>query len=307
MTSPFPEWIRRNWASGEGFQFTRELVADLGLHTVCQSAHCPNQGECWRRKTATLMILGNVCTRNCRYCSVTSGRPAAPPEPDEPERVAEAVHRMGLLHAVITSVTRDDLEDGGARHFAETIEAIRTRCPQTAIEVLTPDFQGRRAAVETVLAAKPDVFGHNIETVERLFPKIRSRRFSYRMALDVLETASRYPDRPVVKSALMLGHGETEDEVRAAFADLLSVGCDAVSLGQYLRPTRAQREVVEYVRPERFRAFEEMAYAMGFTYALAGPFVRSSYRADELLKRKYEEHGAAAPARSGDGEDLHDL
>ncbi len=283
MTARFPEWIRRPWASGQDFVFTKDLVEGLDLHTVCQSARCPNMAECWQKRTATLMILGNSCTRNCRYCSVPSGKPE-PVEVDEPLRVANAIQKMGLRHAVITSVTRDDLPDGGAGHIAETVRTVRAVNPKTTIEVLVPDFIGDAAAVETVLASQPDVFGHNIETVERMYPTVRGKRCTYRTALGVLEMAANWEPRTIVKSALMLGHGETEDEIKQALHDLLEGGCEAVCMGQYLRPTLKQREVEGFVTPEKFMEYEEYAYAIGFGFAVAGPFVRSSYRSEELLE-----------------------
>ncbi len=282
MTARFPEWIRRPWASGQDFVFTKDLVEGLDLHTVCQSARCPNMAECWQKRTATLMILGNSCTRNCRYCSVPSGKPEDV-EPDEPMRVANAIAKMGLRHAVITSVTRDDLPDGGAGHIAETVRTVRALNPNTTIEVLVPDFVGDAAAVETVLASQPDVFGHNIETVERLYPSVRGKLCTYRTALSVLEMAARWEPRTIAKSAFMLGHGETEDEIKQTLHDLLDTGCEAVCMGQYLRPTLKQREVEGFVTPEKFKEYEEYAYAIGFGFAVAGPFVRSSYRSEELM------------------------
>ena len=290
MAGPFPEWIRRTWGSGSDFGVTRGILDGLQLHTVCQSARCPNIGECWRRRTATVMVLGNVCTRKCAFCSVRSargGHPVAPPDLEEPGRVAEAARRLELRHAVVTSVTRDDLADGGSTHFASTIAAIRAANPGCTVEVLTPDFQGSRGSVETVMAAGPDVFGHNIETVERLYPVLRDAAHDYGRSLGVLRSAAAMAaalgGRTAVKSALMAGHGETPDEVRATLADLLEAGCAAVFIGQYLRPGQAEREVAEFVTPEQFDAYERMVYAMGYRFAVAGPFVRSSYRAEELL------------------------
>ncbi len=282
MATRFPEWIRRPWASGQDFSFTRDLVKGLDLHTVCQSARCPNVSECWQKRTATLMILGNTCTRSCRYCSVPAGKPE-PRDPQEPQHVAQAIARMGLKHAVITSVTRDDLPDGGSGHIAETIRAVRQVSPLTTVEILVPDFRGDQDAVNRVLDARPDVFAHNIETVERLYPTIRGKRCTYGTALGVLRQAADYAPRTIVKSALMVGHGETPDEVERTFHDLLDAGCEAVCLGQYLRPSRKQREVVEYIRPEQFRIYEALAYDLGFAFAVAGPFVRSSYRSEELM------------------------
>ncbi|HNV21082.1 MAG TPA: lipoyl synthase [Candidatus Hydrogenedentes bacterium] len=283
MGSPFPDWIKRQWASGENSEFTKSIVSRLGLHTVCQSARCPNQGECWKRRTATFMILGNVCTRNCAFCSVKSGRPEAL-DPDEPARVAEAVRELGIKHAVITSVTRDDLPDGGAAHFARTVEAVRAANPGTTVEVLVPDFLGDEAPVRTVLASVPEVFGHNIETVERLYDALRRRKITFRDALRVLETAAAHHSGSIVKSALMVGHGEEPAEVRATLRDLLAAGCEAVAIGQYLRPTPKQRRVTAFVPPEQFKEYEVLAYQLGFKFAIAGPFVRSSYRSEELLQ-----------------------
>lgn len=282
MNKPFPDWIKRDWGSGANFGATRAAMDSRRLHTVCQSAHCPNIGECWQHRTATLMVLGNTCTRNCSFCSVHSGR-SGESDPDEPQRVAEAVAEMGLRHAVITMVVRDDLPDGGAAHVAATVQAIRTVNPQTSVEVLVSDLNGDRASIETVLAAAPEVFGHNIETVERLYPALRDRRFRYATALEVLRMAADYPNPTVVKSAMMVGHGETEEDVRRTLGDLLEAGCDAVCIGQYLRPTKRQREVVEFVHPDQFTAYEQMAYAMGFQFAQSGPFVRSSYRSDAVM------------------------
>ncbi|HPX42052.1 MAG: lipoyl synthase [Candidatus Hydrogenedentes bacterium] len=283
MGSPFPDWIKQQWASGENSEFTKSIVSRLGLHTVCQSARCPNQGECWKRRTATFMILGNVCTRNCAFCSVKSGRPEAL-DPDEPARVAEAVRELGIKHAVITSVTRDDLPDGGAAHFARTVEAVRAANPGTTVEVLVPDFLGDEAPVRTVLASVPEVFGHNIETVERLYDALRRRKITFRDALRVLETAAAHHSGSIVKSALMVGHGEEPAEVRATLRDLLAAGCEAVAIGQYLRPTPKQRRVTAFVPPEQFKEYEVLAYQLGFKFAIAGPFVRSSYRSEELLQ-----------------------
>jgi len=287
----FPEWIRRGWASGHDFSFTKELLDDLDLHTVCQSARCPNLGECWRRRTATFMILGNTCSRNCRFCSVPSGKSDGATDADEPMRVARAVAKMGLRHAVVTSVTRDDLPDGGAGHFAETLRAIRRVTPETTLEVLVPDFAGDRQAIAAVLDASPEVFGHNIETVERLYPLLRGKQHPYELGLRVLRIASdlaRSSAAPaIVKSALMVGHGETPDEVRRTLADLVEAGCEAVAIGQYLRPSGKQREVVEFVHPERFAEYERAAYDLGLKFAVAGPFVRSSYRSEELLQTEF--------------------
>jgi lipoyl synthase len=279
----FPEWIRRNWPSGQAHEEMKGLLDGLKLHTVCQSAHCPNQGECWGRRTATFMVLGNVCTRHCRFCAVNAGHPA-PPDPSEPENMAEAVQRLGLRHVVITTVTRDDLPDGGADHIARVVESVKARNPETTIEVLVQDFGGDPAAIGRVLSARPEVFGHNIETVERLHPVLRDRRFSYRASLETLRIAADSTSDIYIKSALMLGCGETEAELKSALEDLLEAGCTVVSMGQYLQPTPKHYPVAEYLDPAQFKSYEAMAYDMGFEFAVAGPFVRSSYRSEELLQ-----------------------
>ncbi|MBI5094801.1 MAG: lipoyl synthase [Candidatus Hydrogenedentes bacterium] len=297
MSTRFPEWIRRKWASGQNFTMTKEVIEKLQLHTVCQSAQCPNLGECWSRRTATFMVLGNTCTRSCRYCSVDGGKPEAL-DAEEPRHVAEAVAAMELRHAVITSVTRDDLTDGGADHIGQVIEAVHALNPETTVEILVPDFKGDRDAIARVLAAKPEVFSHNIETVERIYPIIRSKRFGYRQALDVLRIATELAPQAIVKSALMAGHGETADEVRATLLDLLEAGCSAVNIGQYLQPTKKQREVHEYVHPSQFQAYQELAYTLGFEFAVAGPFVRSSYRSEEMMDARFARDRVLAGRRT---------
>lgn len=282
MATTFPEWLRRPWASGNDFGMTKDIVDDLKLHTVCQSAHCPNIGECWAQGTATVMVLGNTCTRNCTFCSVDSGKPTFD-DPQEPEQVAAAVQRMQLKHAVVTTVVRDDLPDGGAKHIAGTIRAIKRLNPGTTVEILVSDFASDREAIKTVLEAEPEVFCHNIETVERLYPTVRDRRFSYLAALNTLTTARALSPRTIIKSALMLGLGETEDDVRATLRDLLSAGCESVCIGQYLRPTTQQAEVQSFIHPDQFAAYQDMAYEMGFAYALCAPFVRSSYKSEAIL------------------------
>lgn len=284
-TSPtFPAWIRRPWPSGESFAEVKELLSGLNLKTVCQSAHCPNQAECWGERTATFMVLGNVCTRHCTYCAVHSGKPAAPDD-NEPAHVAEAVRRLGLKHAVLTSVTRDDLPLGGAQHIAECITAIRAASPGTTIEALVQDFEGDTTALDAVLIAGPEIFSHNIETVRRLHPKMRDRRFTYDAALEVIRYAStQRAGFGFVKSAIMLGCGETESEVRDTLRDLHAAGCHAVSIGQYLQPTPKHADVQRFVTPEEFAAHEAAAYDIGFAFAVAGPFVRSSYKSEVLLQ-----------------------
>lgn len=279
----FPSWIRRPWPSGEAFREVKQLLEGLDLHTVCQSAHCPNQSECWGRRTATFMVLGKVCTRHCTYCAVNSGRPGDV-DLGEPDKIAEAVRRLGLKHAVITSVTRDDLPDGGALHIAQTIRAIKAATPGTTIEVLVQDFNGEEPAIALVLEAQPEIFSHNIETVLRLHPRMRDRRFTFDQSLEVLCLAAQAPGAHVVKSAFMLGCGETADEVRETLHALRNAGTQAVSIGQYLQPTPKHHDVERFVTPEEFAEHEAYAYQIGFDFAVAGPFVRSSYRSEELLE-----------------------
>ncbi|MFP6582399.1 MAG: lipoyl synthase [Candidatus Hydrogenedentota bacterium] len=286
MAGKFPEWLRRPWASGQGFDLTKDIVDDLKLNTVCQSAHCPNIGECWARGTATVMVLGSTCTRNCTFCSVDSGKPTFD-DPHEPVQVAQAVLRMKLRHAVVTTVVRDDMPDGGAAHIAETIREIHAQNPGTTVEILVSDFRGDRDAIETVLAAEPEVFCHNIETVQRLYPKIRDHRFTYESALSILRIAREQSPRSIIKSAFMLGLGETQDEIKATLGDLLEAGCEAVCIGQYLQPSKQQSDVHEYIHPDQFNAYQEMAYTMGFQFSVCGPFVRSSYRSEAILDSEF--------------------
>lgn len=273
---PRPPWLKQRLASCGAFAQVSGLLADLSLNTVCQSAHCPNIGECFGSGTATFLILGNACTRDCRFCAVPHGAPPAV-DPAEPAQVARAVAALGLRHAVITSVTRDDLPRGGAGQFAACIRAIRQATPGSTVEVLIPDFAGDAAAVEIVLDACPEVFNHNIETVPRLYGAVRPQA-DYRRSLAVLAAAARR-GRALVKSGIMLGLGETEPEVRAVFADLAAAGVRALTVGQYLRPSPAHLAVAEYVTPDRFQSYAEMAYSLGFTYVAAAPLVRSSYHA----------------------------
>ena len=282
----FPRWMRRRVPARGRRAEVAELLEDLGLETVCTSARCPNRCECFARGTATFLILGPRCTRSCRFCAVPGGEPRAP-RPDEPEAVAEACARLQLKHVVITMVTRDDLPDGGAGHFAQTVRAVRGRLSSAAIEVLTSDFAGSRAAVRTVLRSGPDVFGHNVETVARLYPTVRPRAV-YRRSLAVLSQAARHVGPAggprFVKSGLMLGLGERPPEVRRVLADLRSAGCRVLTLGQYLAPTPTHVPVARFVPPGEFEAWRAEALAMGFDGVAAGPFVRSSYMAESLLR-----------------------
>jgi lipoic acid synthetase len=265
----------------DGFAHTRALLDELKLHTVCQSAACPNHWECWTKGTATFMIGGDRCTRACGFCAVTTAKPLAL-DADEPGRVAEATFRLRLRHVVITAVARDDLADGGADHFRRTIEAVRARNPATVIEVLTPDFTAREAAIDAVLAANPHIFNHNLETVRRLTPSVRSRA-TYDRSLSVLgQVKTKRAETIYTKSGLMLGLGETEEELFVALADLRRVGCDLLTLGQYLQPTLRHLPVVEFVTPEKFAEYGARAREMGFKHVASAPMVRSSYHADEF-------------------------
>jgi lipoyl synthase len=275
-----PDWIKVRLPSNPVFFSTKALISDLRLHTVCESAQCPNRWECWSQGTATFMIAGERCTRACGFCAVSTAKPFAL-EADEPRRVAEAVRRLKLEHVVITAVARDDLEDGGAGHFAETIGAIRAMDPEIIIEVLTPDFNGKEAALRCVLQARPDIFNHNLETVERLTPSVRSRA-KYRLSLEVLRTAGEIAPDIVTKSGLMLGLGETENELFEAMDDLRSANVRVLTMGQYLRPTPQHLPVVEYISPETFTLYREIARRKGFEFVASGPLVRSSYHAADF-------------------------
>jgi lipoic acid synthetase len=268
--------------AGNGNAFTQTLLEDLRLETVCENARCPNRPECWSRRTATFMILGNVCTRPCSFCSVPKGEPLSV-EGDEPARVAEAAVRLGLKHVVITSVTRDDLPDGGADHFARCVVAVRERLPGAAVEVLTPDFLGDPAAIDRVTDVRPDVFNHNLETVPRLYRVARGRA-EYRRSLDLLDRVKRRDPSVVTKAGLMLGIGETIDELFEVLADLRAVRCDVITMGQYLAPTlKHSIPVARYVPPQEFDEIAAKARLLGFGKVVAGPFVRSSYHADEMV------------------------
>jgi lipoic acid synthetase len=276
-----PPWIKVRYHEGENYKELKRLVSDQRLHTVCEEAQCPNIFDCWNRRSATFMILGAVCTRACRFCAVTSGRPS---ELDlgEPSRVAESVATLGLRHAVITSVDRDDLRDGGAEIFARTIRAIRLRSPDTTIEVLTPDFQGDAAAAHTVAEAGPDIFNHNTETVPRLYARIRPKAV-YENSLGLLRHVKHVRSDLLTKSGVMVGLGETVDELLQVFRDMRAHQVDVLTVGQYLRPTPKHAEVVRYYRPEEFVELKQAALAMGFGHVESGPLVRSSYHADEQV------------------------
>ncbi|HSA93497.1 MAG TPA: lipoyl synthase [Terriglobales bacterium] len=274
-----PEWLKARAPMGENFHELKVLARSLGLHTVCESAHCPNIGECWNHRTATFMLLGDVCTRRCGFCAVPKGRPG-PIDRDEPGRVAEAVATLGLRHAVVTSVNRDDDNLGGARIFAETIRQIRRRAPGCRVEVLIPDFQGDEESLRAVLDARPDVLNHNTETVPRLYRTVRSGA-RYQRSLDLLAHAKQLSPTMVTKSGLMAGLGESMDELLAVFRDLAERGVDILTVGQYLRPTLDHLPVARYYTPDEFRSLKEEAMAMGFRHVESGPLVRSSYHAHE--------------------------
>jgi len=277
-----PPWLRRPIQTQKQYTKVDALLHELNLHTVCSSAKCPNRHECWNCGTATFMILGDRCTRNCRFCNVNHGAPL-PPDPEEPVRLARAARELNLRHVVITSVTRDDLPDGGAGHFAAVLRAVQSELPGVSTEVLTPDFKGVERDLRTVLDAGPNVFNHNLETVERLQPKLRPQA-SYACSLKVLESAARLGEGIWIKSGLMLGLGETEVEIEQALRDLRAAGCGLLTLGQYLAPTHAHVPVERFIPPTEFAQWERRARELGFKGVASGPLVRSSYRAEQLIR-----------------------
>jgi lipoyl synthase len=280
LAHPRPSWLRVRFFGGPNYQELKSIMRGLDLHTVCESARCPNMGECWEHRTATCMILGNICTRACGFCAVPSGKPLGPPDVDEPQRVAEAVERMGLRYAVVTSVNRDDQPDGGAAIFARTISEIRTRVPGCKVEVLIPDFRGDWTALETVMRANPDVLNHNMETVPRLYRRVRKGAL-YERSLELLRRAREMaPDIPT-KTGMMLGLGETRDEVLRAMEDINAQETSILTLGQYLQPTVEHLPIHRYVHPEEFAEFKRLGEQMGLPHVEAGPLVRSSYHAFE--------------------------
>ncbi len=279
-----PHWIRRRLPPAGELEKMDTLLRSLKLHTVCESAHCPNIGECFGRGTATFMILGEVCTRSCHFCAVSGGEPL-PPDPGEAGRVARAAQVLKLRHVVVTSVTRDDLPDGGAGHFRSVVEALREALSEATVEVLTPDFQGNTDALSIVAAAEPDVFNHNVETVERLYGAVRPQA-SYRRSLFVIARMRKLLPEKLMKSGLMVGLGETEKEVETVLGDLRDAGCDIITIGQYLRPSGKHLPVFEYVPPEQFEVYRKLALKMGFAGVASSPFVRSSYLADAFMGGK---------------------
>lgn len=289
---PRPEWLRVRIPGGPPYHELQRLVRHLGLHTICEEALCPNIGDCWSRRTATFLLLGDVCTRNCGFCAVTTGRPGQL-DLEEPSRLARAVQHLGLRHIVLTSVTRDDLPDGGAIVFAEAIRQLRAQSPASSIEVLIPDFQGNWQALLTVMEAGPDILNHNIETVPRLYRRVRPKA-EYPRSLELLRRAKTMRPEALTKSGLMVGLGEVRDEIEAVLLDLREQQVDIVTVGQYLRPTMRHLPVERYYSPAEFAEIRRRALDLGFRYVEAGPLVRSSYHADEQVERGRQRSGSAA-------------
>lgn len=280
-----PNWIKVKAPSGSKYLAIKELLGDLKLATVCQEARCPNVGECWSGGTATFMLLGEVCTRGCRFCAVKTGNPKGQLDVDEPEKVGFAISQMGLEYVVLTSVDRDDLPDEGSDHFARTVEVIKKNAPHILVEVLTPDFKGKPDLINRIVKAKPDVFAHNIETVERLQWPVRDPRAGYQQSLDVLKIVKEMDSTRYTKTSIMLGLGETDEEIIKTLEDLRKVGCDVVTFGQYLQPTARHLKVKKFYTPAEFLFWKNKADEMGFLYAASGPLVRSSYRAGEFFMK----------------------
>ena len=282
LKSNFPDWLKKRYPASGEIESTKKLLEHLGINTVCQSAICPNLGECFAKRTATFMIMGDNCTRNCRFCAVTKAEPTSL-DAKEPRQVAKAVKQLGLKHVVITSVTRDDLSDGGAGHFADTINSIKELSDTITIEVLTPDFEGNKESISKVVHAMPHIYNHNVETVPRLYSQVRPKAV-YETSLMLLEAVKQIKSNVYTKSGLMVGLGERREEVVSVMQDLRSVGCDIVTIGQYLSPSSSHYPVQEFVHPDVFLWYERKAKEMGFLHAASGPFVRSSYHADHFSK-----------------------
>ncbi len=295
---PKPEWLKVRLPSGPVFEQVKSTLHGLNLHTVCEESRCPNVAECWGSGTATVMVMGDVCTRGCRFCHIAAEKTPPPLDPDEPRNLATAVAGLHLHYLVVTSVDRDDLPDQGAGHFAACIRELKEQTPETLVEVLIPDFSGRHDCLDTLGRAGPEVIAHNVETVERLTPTVRDRRAGYRQSLEVLRfVKERFPDVHT-KSSVMLGLGETHDELVRTFEDLRAAGVSVLTLGQYLRPSEWHLPVVEYVHPDRFAELQRIAEALGFLYVASGPLVRSSYKAAELfVAGLVKERRKALPAR----------
>lgn len=291
---PKPRWLRAKVPAGERFEAVKKNVASHKLSTVCQESHCPNMGECWSNGTATIMLMGSVCTRACRFCAVDTGNPNGWLDRDEPENTAKSVELMGLRYIVLTSVDRDDLPDGGAEHYAASIRAIKRRTPAVVVEALTPDFDGVHSAIEKVVDSGLEVFAQNVETVKRLTHEVRDPRAGYEKTLNVLAYAKQYRPDVITKTSLMLGLGETDEEILATFDDLRAIGVDIVTLGQYLQPTKHHLKVKRWVTPEEFNRYREIGLAKGFMEVPSGPLVRSSYRADRVFEKN--NLGLAEPA-----------
>lgn len=280
-----PEWLRVKAPAGENYTKVKQSLRSLNLHTVCEEARCPNISECWGTGTATIMIMGDICSRGCRFCAVNSGKPVLL-DAGEPKRVAKAIKEWRLRYVVITSVCRDDLDDGGAEHIAKTIKAIKLLCPTIIVESLIPDFRGDESSIKKIVTSEPEVISHNIETVPRLTPKVRDVRASYEQSLLVLKKIKDINSLIYTKSSIMLGLGETEEEVIQTIKNLRSVGVSILTIGQYLQPTPKHLPVIEFISPDKFNWFREIAEQMGFVYVASGPLVRSSYRAGEFFLEK---------------------
>ena len=277
-----PTWLRVKSQNSPKFRELKNIVSEKKLHTVCEEAMCPNIQECWSHGTATFMLLGSVCTRACKFCAVDTGNPKGSLDKDEPLKVATSISHMNLKYAVLTSVNRDDLKDGGAEHFSDTVKAIKEKAPQVLVEALVPDFLGNKLSIETLLNSQLEVFAQNLETVKRLTKKVRDPRAGYHQTLDVLSYAKEYSPSVITKSSLMLGLGETEQEIKSSFLDLRNAGVDVLTLGQYMRPTINHLPVEKWYSPEEFKYFERLANEVGFLEVASGPMVRSSYRADKI-------------------------
>jgi lipoic acid synthetase len=299
-----PAWLKVRAPGGEVYAGLKRTLRKLDLYTVCEEARCPNVGECWSAGTATIMLLGHVCTRGCRFCAVTTGNPRGAFDPREPEHVARAIAQLSLKYVVLTMVDRDDLLDGGAEQVAKTVRALRAHQPELLIETLVSDFVGRKRDIAVALASEPDVFAHNLEVTRRLTPRIRDARCSYDRSLDVLSFAKSEAPQRFVKSSLMVGIGETDDEVYESLEDLRRAGVDIVTLGQYLRPTPKHAPVARYVEPERFAEYQRVAEGLGFAFVASGPLVRSSYHAAEGFVQARLRPASAPPAARGPGATL---